>query len=637
MYAEDGWRRVYPVVKSTKHICRAFAFVALLASGCSDSEQSRPVPVDRLLEKMETAAVIWPPASEERPDSLSSARVPRDGAERLWLGSIRRYTGRLTMIPSESGASSRATVLAPAGSSYRFTLELPAAPVLRVGLGYAPPSAEESSTAHFRIWIGRPASQQAAELILDETLEMRADGDWQDHEIDLGPWAQQRVTLEFERADAENQAAGWAGWSAPEILSRGAEQPGWDVLLIVLDTLRADRLGSYGYPRATSPNLDAFARAAVRFDYAISQSPWTNPSHRALFRGVNPVSPLRSPPLAQVLWQAGYRTEALTGGGQVDSRFGFARGFESYRNVDWIRDVDSVADRLQQDPGRRRFLFLHSYEIHDPYIDGRFAGAEPARRVDTYFDRDAWESVKRNLTDAEKARIGDLYDGDIAFTDQQMGRLFERLAGDGVLDRSIVIITSDHGEQFWEHGTWRHGQSLYDHQLRVPLIVRLPPPLAAQLGARVPRVVAQQVRLIDLYPTVLDLLGIPLQHDVDGRSFGPLLTGASGRRLEAFAGRTNLKYTESMALRTGRYKLILTFPRGVSYATEPATRVELYDLESDSRELHDLTSELPELAATLEARLREIIAGGATGVESEEPAAIAPDLEERLKALGYVG
>ncbi len=619
---------------------RALAFAAFLASGCGDSEQSRtgsgrdaavpPASVDRLLERTLEAAITWPATGEDRPKS----------ARRSWLGATRRHTGRLTMVPNEFGASSRATLLAPAGSSYRFTVELPAAPVLRIGLGYTPPPAEESPTAHFKIWIERPeAAQEAAELILDETFDMRAAGDWQDHEIDLGLWARQTVTLVLERADSETEAAGWAGWSAPEILDRGAEKPGWDVLLIVLDTLRADRLGVYGYPRATSPNLDAFAEAAIRFEYAISQSPWTNPSHRAIFRGLHPVSTagMSSPPLAEMLWRAGYRTEALTGGGQVDSRFGFARGFESYRNADWIRDVDSVADHLLKDPGRRRFSFLHTYEAHDPYIDGRYAVGGPVNRVDTYFDKDTWTGVKRNLSDAEKGRIGDLYDGDVAFADEQLGHLFERLAADGILDRSIVIITSDHGEQFWEHGSWRHGQGLYDHQLRVPLIIHLPPPLAAQVGARVPRVVAGQVRLIDIYPTVLDLLGIPLEHDIQGRSLAPLLRAAGGRSREAFAETTNLKKTECKGLRTGRYKLILTFQRGADYATDPAARVELYDLEDDPGEQHDLTSEMPELAATLETRLREIVSGEAADAESAEPEVLDPDLQERLRALGYVG
>ena len=291
------------------------------------------------------------------------------------------------------------------------------------------------------------------------------------------------------------------------------------IILISLDTLRADHLGTYGYERPTSPNIDALAASGIVFERAISQASSTLPAHRALFQSVpaSEASP-QNTALAEVLGSHGLRTAAFTGGANISRAFGFDRGFSSY--VDDPRGFgetfDAVEIWLRQNGQEPFFLFLHSYDIHLPY--------DPPPPFDTMFGEDytgeieggrTREVLRRTrrlteegwtdraaLTEADKERIVSLYDGGIRYTDQFIGRLTLLLRELSLADDTVVVLFSDHGEEFWEHDSVLHSHTLYDELIHVPLIVALPGSELA--GTRV----ATTVRLMDIGPMLLDLLGI---------------------------------------------------------------------------------------------------------------------------------
>ncbi len=616
-------------MKETTRRIQLLLLLALVSACGADRPAPKPEPV-RLLELARGVEVEWGAAERKRPEEAAPAlgrKVP---------GGL---LGRVTM--SETGGRSaetrwffdeRAAFLAPSGTRYRFPVTLPQEPVLQLGLGYlSPPEGAAPRSVRFEVEV-------AGETILDETVEARPEGRWRDRELDLGPWAGRDVTVEL-RTSGEGPPV-WAAWSAPEILSAAGREEGWDVVLVSLDTLRADHLGCYGHLRPTSPHLDALADGGVRFATAVAQSPWTKPSHRSLLTGLYPVAHkgLRSPPLAAVLWRAGYRTWAVTGGGQVHPRFEFGRGFETYRVEDWIRAVDGVAERFSRGRGRKQFLFLHTYEVHDPYFHTTFADGLPRGRVGERFAKADKDPQRiQPPTAEERAYVEALYDSGIAFVDEALGRLFAEFEKRGVLERAIVVVTSDHGEELWEHGKWGHGTTVYDHQLLVPLIVHLPPGLRRELGAAAlppGSVVARQVRLVDLYPTLLELLDVPLGHRVQGRSLKDLLAGGTLPEIDAFAENTNVA-VEQKALRSSRFKLVYSYHKRRRATTG---RTQLYDLRRDPEERHDLLEKHPELAAALMARMEQIIFGsGEAGYDEIKPEGIDPKLREQLEALGYLG
>ncbi|MCM2269805.1 MAG: sulfatase-like hydrolase/transferase, partial [Thermoanaerobaculia bacterium] len=502
----------------------------------------------------------------------------------------------------------RAGLGAESDREWRLALSAPA------GARIAVPVDEVPAGARLRLAVGRLWSRQAPELppiratvrltsgettqtLRDLTLTAAGEPAWTELDLDLAAWGGRPVRIELSSEVAP--AGDWVLFAHPEIVRSPATEPAaaprpTSLVLISLDTLRADRLGSYGYAaRPTSPHLDALARRSVLFRTAISAAPWTRPAHRAMLNGLYPLSNagLVSPPLGEMLWRSGFRTAAITAGGQVDPRFEFDVGFERFRVWDWARAGDGVLDYLADD-GRPYFLFLHTYEAHEPYEDTRFAAGLAPGRIEGSFRKLHHQWLGVSITDAERAYASALYDGDIAFLDERLGRLFAQFELAGVFDEAIVVVTSDHGEQFWEHGTWGHGGTVYDEEIRVPLLVRLPPATARRIagGRPLPLAVEEQVELVDLYPTLLDLLGVALPHRVQGRSLRPLLAGAPGWiAREALAEETSGRM-ERKALRTQRSKFILSARSG-SWPEGDDQRAELYDLRADPGERADFAPE----------------------------------------------
>jgi arylsulfatase A-like enzyme len=387
------------------------------------------------------------------------------------------------------------------------------------------------------------------------------------------------------------------------------------VVIITLDTTRADRLSAYGYMDVAMPHLDRLAAEGIVFDQATSVAPLTLPAHASLFTGLLPPAhrvhengslPLADSQvtLAEILQAQGFRTAGFVGSVVLDADRGLAQGFDHYSGVapsDGSPDrrqrradeVISEATRWLDDIGEERFfLWAHLYDPHRPYDP-----PDPFRAMQ------------------------DPYVGEIAFVDSQIGRLVEALERQQLLDRTIVIVVGDHGESLGEHGERDHGIFVYESVLRVPFMLRAP--------NLAPRRVGEVARLPDVMPTVLELLGIPTPA-VDGVSLVDLMRGTRhGLGLEAYAESLypqRFGWSPLHTLRQGRYKFI------------EAPRPELYDLERDPFEERNVYDQHPTVVSELRQRLVALEQRDeAKGAGRSDTVAVSPALRQRLAALGYVG
>ncbi|HEX6884555.1 MAG TPA: sulfatase [Planctomycetota bacterium] len=437
----------------------------------------------------------------------------------------------------------------------------------------------------------------------------------------------------------------------------GAEPPAARrVVLVLVDTLRSDALSCYGGARPT-PALDALAARGVRFEQALSSSGWTLPAAASILTGVappvhqargkktrlTPISP-DVPTGAELLRAAGVRTLAYTNAAFVSPLLGLTRGFEveSHRhayNQD-VRRADETLDaaraELAREDGRPSFCLVH---LFDPHLDydppGEFATryveglADPARPLGWAECSSVLPGQPERVTPAHVARVRAAYDAEVAFVDAEIGRLVAALEEAGELARTLIVVTADHGEEFWEHGAFEHGHSLYEELVRVPLILA---------GGGLPRgrVVDVPVRTLDLLPTIFEWLDLAPEPGFEGESLLPLVRG------EPAAGRTlvldgTLYGRDKVALRTGSHKLIVD--RGAGGET-----VELYDLRVDPGERQDLAAREPELARELRRELEARLAAYALRARDLRPGELQDmspahqeEIQRQLDALGYGG
>lgn len=442
-----------------------------------------------------------------------------------------------------------------------------------------------------------------------------------------------------------------------------SSEPLAGVVLIVLDTLRADHVSSYGYDRPTTPSIDALAARGVSFDQVRSSAPWTLPSVAALLTGEDPQrafggqAEIRSS-LVERLRDAGVATAAVTEGGYVSREFGFDRGFESYREEEGAvqlleagekpadpalgeiglqRVFDGARAFLRENLRRPFFLLVHTYEPHVPYTNHRFAAGLDPGRIGRVFRIEHLAGIRSGRitpTAAEKEYVTALYDGDIAAADAQVGALVEELRELGLEERVAVIVTSDHGEELgggYPSGLFDHGHSLRDNLLRTPLVVR--DPRAHARG----RHVATQVGLVDVMPTVCELLGVEIDPSLPGRSLVPSLEGREQPDQIVFSSATK-RGPYRVSVCDGRYKLIAVrgpAPEGENPLLREVPAEQLYDLVDDPRETRNLVAERPRLAATLREALDRRFGDASSDDEFEVQETQDPALQERLRSLGY--
>jgi len=411
--------------------------------------------------------------------------------------------------------------------------------------------------------------------------------------------------------------------SALRVAAQTPAKPAVNVVLITIDTLRADHVGCYGYKQIKTPNIDSLAADGARFDHAFAVVPVTLPSHSALLTGTYPMlsgmhdfsgnklTP-QQPTLAAVLKQAGYVTGAVIGSAVLDSRFGLNQGFDFYydhfefsrldeANLDEMERpgnvvADLALDWLAKNSQKKFFLWMHLYDPHYPYRP-----PEPYSREYTAHP----------------------YDGEIAFADEQVGRLLRFLKEKVLYQNTLILLTGDHGESLGEHGEKTHGFFVYNATVHVPLIIRLPEKTAA-------RTVSDLVSLVDLMPTVLAALGLEIPSQVQGRSLLPELRGEDADRArdlysETFLPRLHFNWSELRATENTKYHFI------------DAPKPELYDLTKDPGELQNLFSEKKAVAEEMHSKLTALIREYSAGKEMAEKTGLDPALMERLKSLGYAG
>jgi arylsulfatase A-like enzyme len=438
-----------------------------------------------------------------------------------------------------------------------------------------------------------------------------------------------------------------------------APRPLQGAVLILLDTLRADHVSCYGYPRPTTPTLDTLARSGVRFTQVVSPAPWTLPSVAAMLAGRPPGHALGerlSSSIVERLRAAGLETAAFTEGGFVSRAFDFDRGFAEFEEeegaVRLVRPGEPVEapgpesgiahtfSRAEQWLRRRRserfFVLVHTYEPHTPYTHHDFSAGLRPGAVGTAFSLDMITRLRSGEITLDAGEIEytkALYDGDILNADRHVGALLASLRAAGLADRTLVVVTSDHGEELADHypaNTGSHGHSLLDPLVMVPLIVADP-------TRRYPRQeVSAQVRLIDVLPTIADLLDVPVEPPVEGRSLVPLMEGGETGDRVAVMGNTR-RGPPRMGVRAMGFKYVVT--TGPDATTPPLSPApperQLYDLTADRAERHNLATERPALAAAL----HRLLDGVPEGQPVSENAIIEDGdaaLRDRLRSLGYI-
>ncbi len=423
------------------------------------------------------------------------------------------------------------------------------------------------------------------------------------------------------------------------VVSPGAKHeaalcPGCNVILISMDTLRADHLGAYGYSRPTSPNIDALAARGVLFENAISQSSWTRPSHTSMFTGLYPAEhgvvsmsghkkfPPGVPTLASVLSRNGYATAAFTGGAHMSRKFGFDRGFDIYRTHGrrFEDNLEPARKWLEANRDRPFFMFFHGFDSHKPYksepVDRRALDL-PAQAL-----RGIAEICKGGGGRSDLRPYLGEYDAAIHRGDRSLGRLFAALDDMGLHDNTLIVFVSDHGEEFLEHGRCFHIRTLYREVLHVPLIIAVP-------GATPRRVSSTVAASASIPSTILDILGAGR-----GRLPGLSLAAAlSGGELPAQSvvsetatrgdGAKGLGHLRSL---TGDYEKL------IDWIT--LNRREYFDLRNDPGEQHPMVQSAQggRLLAQLDSWLDEHLS-----IHNEETLAdLPPSLSKQLSALGYM-
>ncbi len=395
-----------------------------------------------------------------------------------------------------------------------------------------------------------------------------------------------------------------------------------NVILISIDTCRADHLSCYGHPRKTTPCIDAFAREGILFTNVISPVPITLPAHCSMLTGANP--PYHGAhdnityqlaesnvTLAEALREYGYETAAFVASFVLDPRFGIAQGFNAYDAEFGQRatfqqrvfserragDVNHVANAwLHKQVEEPFFLFLHYFDPHYPY--------DPPEPFASEFSNDP-------------------YTGEIAYTDRCIGELLDTLKRLGLYDSALILITSDHGEGLGDHSETRHSYFIYHTTTKVPLIVKLP-------ERREPNRVDEVVGLIDIVPTILEYVGAPIPSEVRGESLCPYLVNKrrhGGERYIYSESLTPMRYgcSSLLGLETGKWKYI------------QASRPELYNLSEDPGESKNLVEAYPQQALLFKSRLKALLEEQTRITEDESALTLDQESLDRLEALGYVG
>jgi arylsulfatase A-like enzyme len=648
-----------------KRVVCFILFLPLLLSVCS-KESSQELKIYRLIDNLTKENILLSPLLGDQEESLGAKILfPVRSKPLIDQGSGENPLGIKRKI--QLGGTERNILFSPPKTEMRYRIKLQQSSVLEFGIGIV-----KGANSHHTQDIIKGDNRGVTFVVSVETGEKRKilfqkylspptqeefpAFSW--HSIDL-PSIQDYVHLQFvTEGDKRNSSF----WSNPILYQRQAGAQ--NVILISVDTLRADHLSCYGYQRQTSPHIDALALDGVTFLNTYASSPWTLPSHVSLLTSLHGVhhqvyydDESMDPSLvslADVLRQNQLYCAALTGGGFVSSIYGFSKGFDTYSNdAGGIFRQDSAehlfhlfSEWLDNHKDKGFFLFLHTYQTHNPYAcpypyKTMFLqeGAK-WRHIDLMSFLGGNAGIFKALTEKERQNVVGLYDGEIRYTDEGLiGPLIEKLKKIDIYDQSMIIFTSDHGEEFYDHQGWGHGHSLYDESLKVPLIIKFPE--SRHKGKRISNLVS----LVDIFPTILEEIGIPSQKlEMDGTTLFPVIRGQEkGKRTFMADVASNVldsHIPQKISMNKGDEKLILNkkFKKEdlEFFLAQPPVLipVEMYDLVRDPREKKNISDTKSELANQIIQNIRLIYKEAKkrkTGkMEMNE------ELKKQLEALGYI-
>jgi choline-sulfatase len=544
------------------------------------------------------------------------------------------------------GDEEREAIALSRNSTLRYHVMVPADGSLGFGVGV-----EGEGEAPFAIEV------TADGLPITQLLSANASGSWVDHKVDLSRFAGQTVRIDLR---ALGNGAGRLAWNSPRILvptpAERTLEPAQNVIVLVIDTLRADKLRPFNaQTRVKTPTIDQFASDGVVFELAQAPENWTKPSVASILTGLHPQThqqktgdaalPSSAVLLSEHLQDQGFATGGFIANGYVSDRFGFDQGWDDYTN--YIREAKSTEAKdvfeeagswIEAHKDGRFFAYIQTIDPHVPYDPpGKYLQmydpSEYGGQVRPRMTGDLLEKAKRNppqvVFDAsDKRRLQALHDGEITKHDHFFGAFLERLSELGLAEDTLVVVTSDHGEEFNDHGSWGHGHSVYQELLHVPLMFRLPGRLPG--GTKV----GDAVSTLDVSATVTDLLGVPAMVHNEGQPlvglmFGEAPTGPS----VAFSDFQD----DRRVITTGRWKLIL---RGNLTST-------MFDLVADPME----KTELDASAFPIGRRYSRMLLGqflgatdrgdwlsaeqkGGTQLQRED-AEMDDTIRDQLRALGY--
>ena len=566
-------------------------------------------------------------------------------------------------------AEERNIIFSPPGSKFQFFPKLTKDSKLEFGIGIIrqresqPDSAvaiEEDQGINFLITL---ESQGRKRTIFQKYLSLLSGQEAPEFSFFL-----QNIELPYEMEDAiltlstKGEGYHFSFWINPVVYRAASDTR--RVILISIDTLRADHLGCYGYDRETSPHIDALAADSAKFNNTYASSPWTLPSHVSLLTSLHGVHhqvyyddekmPVELITLADQFREAGFSCGAITGGGFVSSVYGFSKGFDTYNEGEggvFRQDSAEMVFRaasewIEKHEDRDFFLFIHTYQPHSPYAcplpyNVMFLNEQSkVGHIDLIGHLGGKNSIFKPLPEDERRNIVALYDGEIRYTDDKLiDPLISQLKERGLYDGSMIIFTSDHGEEFFEHGGWGHGHSVYDESLKVPLLIKFPG--SKFKGENWDNIVS----LVDIMPTVMDEMEIDYAGlEIDGKSLFPVLQRKEreDRTFLADVGGNlmNSHIPQKIATNQEQEKLIVSrrfTPEDLDFFAFPPPQsgpVELYDLLRDPAEKRNRVNERSEFVSRMVKTLNDFYSQ-AKKIKVGK-ARVDERLRDQLKALGYL-
>ena len=580
------------------------------------------------------------------------------------VGAVETVSGRRALTPGFP-------------SELAFRVSLPQEPFLDFSVAVLPSKEVGRGSVSFSV---RLDDQGQRFTVHEESVRARGGETFESRSVNLAAWRGKEVTLTFAAVPTYPEAVGaWVegvsiAWGEPVVENRALEptaaQP--SMVLILVDTLRRDYLGFHGFEGPISPNLDWLAKESMVFENAFTQAPWTKPSVASLFTSLHPdthgldnheglfghrqnqglttgVLPGEAVTLAEALKSSGYRTAAFVANPWIHERYGFDQGFDSYAVVETLPEIlERARGFVREDESTPFFLYLHFMDVHGPYDapaeDFRAIGTSPSLAVREEPPAGGLAKLPSYLTgipwfedeDLRERKFGEVigfrlsrshtirarYAANVLDFDRRIAPFLNEVRNSELNQNTILVLTSDHGEELLEHGGWDHGFNLYDHQVRVPLLIRSPG--ARDAGRRVTRA----ANLVDVMPTLLALASAHAPEGVQGEDLlgveAPDTPDARDRPTPSAA----TQHREGVhALRTDRYKLIFD---------EITGSASLFDLASDPFEYQDVAADNETETRHLLGLLTRHLERTRRSRLRPESAPVPDDVRRRLEALGYL-